>query len=86
MVPPRETAVLFTASSGMVSSWTETGRTLPVVVASRNTGCWLTVLACVAPTATTVPPGATVTLGIDSLAASPSDPVGCQAAPVPVLV
>ena len=79
--------MLFTASSGTVSpSRTETGRTLPVVVASRNTGCWLTVLPCVAPTATTVPPGATVTLGIDSLAAWPSDPVGCQAAPVPVLV
>src|SRR5437588_772322 len=38
----------------------ETDRTVPSVAASRKTGCWLILLAAVAPIATTVPPGATV--------------------------
>jgi hypothetical protein len=38
------------------------------------------------PTAMTVPPAPIVALSTDSVAASPSDPVGCQVPPVPVLV
>src|ERR1700733_3678884 len=64
----------------------ETGRTLPVVPATRNTGCWLTLLGEVYPTATMVPADATVAPTTDSVSALPSDPVCCQAPPVPVLV
>ncbi len=63
-----------------------TGRTLPAVFASRNTGCWLTGPAAVYPMAMIVLPGTTVAPTTDSVAALPSEPVGSQAAPVPVLV
>ena len=75
--------------SGMVAPAmpaSETGRTVPSVPASRKTGCWLTLLAAVAPMATTVPAGATVAPATDAAAALPSGPVGSQAVPVPVLV
>ena len=86
MAPSGATAMPFTVSSGRTPPGTETGRTLPVVVASRKTGRWLTALARVAPTATTVPPGATVTPVTDSAAARPSVPVGRHVVPVPLLV
>src|SRR5437764_14029432 len=69
---------------GMPAS--ETDRTVPSVPASRKTGCWLILLAAVAPIATTAPPGATVAPDTDARAALPSVPVGSQDAPVPVLV
>src|SRR4029077_19694353 len=64
----------------------ETGRALPVAVAIRNTGCWLTLLGEVYPTATMVPADATVAPTTDSVSALPRDPVCCHAPPVPVLV
>ena len=68
----------------MLASWT--GRTLPSVLASRKTGCWLVLLAAVYPTATMVPAGGTVAPTTDSAPALPSRPVGSQVEPVPVLV
>ena len=62
----------------------ETDRTVPSVPASRNTGCWLILLAAVAPIATTVPPDATVAPDTDATDALPSGPVGSQDVPVPV--
>ncbi len=86
---PPATAVLWIAISGTAAparlvSWT--GRTVPSVLASRKTGCWLTLLAAVYPTATMVPAGATVAPTTDSAAALPSRPVGSQVVPVPVPV
>ena len=69
---------------GMLVS--DTGVTLPAVLALRKTGCWLTLLPFSDPTATTVSPGPTAATGADSPEVPPSDPVGRQAAPVPVLV
>ena len=90
IVPPftfvaSATAVLLTASSGTTPD-RETGRTLPAVFASRKTGCWLTRSPAVYPTAMMVLAGATVAPTTDSVDALPSVPVGCQLAPVPVLV
>src|SRR5258708_8754150 len=64
----------------------ETDRTVPSVAASRKTGCWLILLAAVAPIATPVPPGATVAPDTDATDARPSEPAGRQDGPVPVLV
>ena len=81
--------MLLTFSSGMTAPAmpaSATGRTAPSVLASRKTGCWLISVAVVAPIATTVPPGATVTPDTDAVAAIPSVPVGSQDVPAPVLV
>ncbi len=86
---PPATAVLLIFISGMVAPAmpaSETDRTVPSAAASRKTGCWLIVLAAVAPIATTVPPGATVAPDTDATDARPSGPVGRQDVPVPVLV
>ena len=86
---PSATAVLLIFISGTMAPAmpaSGTGRTVPSVPASRKTGCWLTLLAAVAPIATTVPPGATVAPDTDATAALPSGPVGSQDVPVPVLV
>ena len=65
----------------------ETGRTVPVGLASRNTACWLILPPPeVLPTAMTVPPDPTVAPSTFWVAAWPSDPVGCQVPPVSVLV
>ena len=61
-------------------------RTLPAAFASRNTGCWLIRLAAMPPMAMIVSPGTTVAPFTDTVLALPSDPVGSQAVPVPVLV
>ena len=86
---PPATAVLCTAISGMaapVMPASGTGRTVPSVLASRKTGCWLRLFAAVYPTATMVPAGAAVAPTTDSAAALPSGPVGSQVVPAPVLV
>ena len=64
----------------------ETGRTAPALLAVRNTGCFTSVPPDVAPTAMTAPSAPTVALATDSALASPSEPVGSQVPPVPVLV
>jgi hypothetical protein len=64
----------------------ETGRTAPALLAVRNTGCLPRVPPDVEPTAMTAPPAPTVALATDSAPVSPSDPVGSQVPPVPVLV
>jgi hypothetical protein len=83
-------AWLLTATSGTTAPGTlgsDTGRTLPPVVALRRTACWPVLLADVDPAAITVSPGATVAKGVpESLTVVPSDPVGRQVVPVPVLV
>ena len=64
----------------------ETEATFPAVLALRNTACWPMFVRFVDPTAMTVSPGPTVAVGVDPLEVSPSDPVGSQVVPVPVLV
>ena len=86
---PPATAVLLIFISGMAAPAmpaSEIGRTLPSVLASTKTGCWLILLAAVYPIATMVRADATVAPTTDSAAALPSGPVGSQAVPVPVLV
>jgi hypothetical protein len=84
---PPAAAVLLIFNSGTVAPampLSEIDRTVPSVPASRKTGCWLILLAAVAPIATTVPPGATVAPDTDATDALPSGPVGSH--DVPVLV
>ena len=59
---------------------------MPLVLASTRTGCWPVRLAAVYPIATMVPAGATVAPTTDSELALPSEEVGSQDVPVPVLV
>ena len=81
--------MLLTFISGMAAPAmpaSETGCTVPLVLASRRTGCWLTWLAAVYPIATMVPAGAAVAPTTDSAPALPSVEVGSQAVPGPVLM
>ena len=72
------------AAPAMPDTWT--GRTVPSVLASRKTGCWLTWLRAVDPTAMIVPARATVAPDTECAAAVPSGPAGRQSVPLPVLV
>ncbi len=63
----------------------ETGCTVPLVLASTRTGCWPAGLTVLYPMATIVPAGATVAPTTDSALALPMAEVDSQAVPVPVL-